>query len=76
MKLTIPLSELVLYGVLPFNLIKGVIVGTVFVLVYAKIHVWLDNKANEFLAETKSIYKMNIESLGSCLTTFLVGNRP
>lgn len=54
MKLTLPLSQLVLYGVLPFNLIKGVIVGTVFVLVYAKIHVWLDNKANEFLAETKT----------------------
>ena len=27
MKLTLPLSQLVLYGVLPFNLIKGVIVG-------------------------------------------------
>ncbi|WP_054710014.1 ECF transporter S component [Secundilactobacillus paracollinoides] len=33
MKITMPLAKLVLYGVVPFNLIKGVIVGLVFAIV-------------------------------------------
>lgn len=33
MKITMPLAKLVLFGVVPFNLIKGVLVGVVFAIV-------------------------------------------
>ncbi|AQP52954.1 hypothetical protein CBF34_05805 [Vagococcus penaei] len=32
-----PISTMVLYGVIPFNLIKGVLVGSVFAVVYKKV---------------------------------------
>lgn len=45
MKLSLPISKMVLYGVVPFNLIKGVAVIGVFALAYAKMHGWLASKA-------------------------------
>ena len=38
---------MVLAGVVPFNLIKGALVGTIFALVYAKLHAWLGQKASQ-----------------------------
>ena len=37
MKLTFPLSKIILFGVVPFNLIKGIIVGFIFKIVYLKV---------------------------------------
>lgn len=45
MKLSMPISKMVLYGVVPFNLIKGVSVIAVFAVAYSKMHGWLANKA-------------------------------
>ncbi|MCP9327827.1 ECF transporter S component [Liquorilactobacillus satsumensis] len=45
MKLSLPLSHLVLYGVVPFNLIKGVLVGTAFWLLFTKLRVWLKDRS-------------------------------
>lgn len=41
MKLSLPLAQVVLYGVVPFNLIKGTLVGSLFLLLYAKLHPWI-----------------------------------
>lgn len=45
MKLSLPLAEIVLFGVVPFNLIKGVLVGGVFWIAFAKIRVWLKKRS-------------------------------
>ena len=47
LKLNVPLATMVLAGVVPFNLIKGALVGTIFALVYAKLHAWLGQKASQ-----------------------------
>lgn len=41
MKLSLPLNQLVLFGVVPFNLIKGSLLGIVFWLIFAKLRTWL-----------------------------------
>jgi riboflavin transporter FmnP len=41
MKLSLPLSKLVLFGVVPFNLIKGVLVGTAFWLLFSRMRFWI-----------------------------------
>ena len=46
MKLSLPISKMVLFGVIPFNLIKGPVVIAVFAFAYAKMHGWLANKAS------------------------------
>jgi riboflavin transporter FmnP len=43
MKLSLPLSQLVLFGVVPFNLIKGSLLGIVFWLIFAKLRTWLND---------------------------------
>lgn len=48
MKLSLPISKMVLYGVVPFNLLKGISVLTVFAVAYSKMHVWLSSKAATF----------------------------
>lgn len=48
MKLSIPLDQMILYGVVPFNLIKGVVLSVVFVLVYQRLHVWLTKQSYTF----------------------------
>ncbi len=45
MKLSLPISKMVLCGVIPFNLIKGITVTGVFSLAYIKMHNWLAGKA-------------------------------
>ncbi|KRL01231.1 hypothetical protein FC81_GL001372 [Liquorilactobacillus capillatus DSM 19910] len=45
MKLSLPLADLVLIGVVPFNLIKGILVGGVFWIAFAKMRVWLTKKS-------------------------------
>ncbi|WP_057875664.1 ECF transporter S component [Liquorilactobacillus aquaticus] len=45
MKLSLPLAEIVLFGVVPFNLIKGVLVGGVFWIAFAKMRVWLKKRS-------------------------------
>ncbi|MCI5941290.1 ECF transporter S component [Lactobacillus sp. AN1001] len=44
MKLSIPLGQMILFGVVPFNLIKGIVVGTAFILIYKKLSVWIEHK--------------------------------
>lgn len=44
MKLSLPLGQLILFGVVPFNLVKGIVIGTAFVLVYKKLSVWIEHK--------------------------------
>ena len=44
MKLSIPLNQMVLWGVVPFNLIKGCLLGVVFCLIYHKLNHWLEQK--------------------------------
>ncbi|KRK09205.1 hypothetical protein FD11_GL001112 [Ligilactobacillus pobuzihii E100301 = KCTC 13174] len=46
MKLSLPISKMVLFGVIPFNFIKGPVVIAVFAFAYAKMHGWLANKAS------------------------------
>ncbi|GBG95054.1 membrane protein [Ligilactobacillus salitolerans] len=53
MQLSLPISKMVLYGVIPFNLLKGASVIAVFALVYAKIHGWLSAKAAGFKVSHK-----------------------
>lgn len=36
-----PISDYLLMGVVPFNIIKGAIVSTVFILLFAKLKTWL-----------------------------------
>ncbi|MDV3523585.1 ECF transporter S component [Lactiplantibacillus plantarum] len=43
MKLSMSLSTVVLVAVIPFNLIKGLLVGNVFWLVYQRLAKWLGN---------------------------------
>lgn len=43
MKISLPLSKLVLFGVVPFNLIKGILVGSVFWLIFSRIRFWLQD---------------------------------
>ncbi|WP_072534953.1 ECF transporter S component [Lactiplantibacillus plantarum] len=43
MKLSISLNTVVLVAVIPFNLIKGLLVGNVFWLVYQRLAKWLGN---------------------------------
>lgn len=45
MKLTIPLSKMILFGVVPFNLIKGLVVGLVFWFVAQRLNHWLAKRA-------------------------------
>lgn len=47
LKINVPLATMILTGVVPFNLIKGALVGTIFALVYAKLHAWLQQKARQ-----------------------------
>jgi riboflavin transporter FmnP len=44
MKLSIALPKLVLFAVVPFNLIKGVLVGTVFALIANRLQHWLNHQ--------------------------------
>ena len=44
MKLNIPLGQMILFGVVPFNLIKGIVIGTTFILIYKKLSVWIEHK--------------------------------
>ncbi|GAX02900.1 membrane protein [Secundilactobacillus pentosiphilus] len=46
MKITIPLSKLLLFGVIPFNLIKGVLVGAVFVVVADRMKAFLRQQSD------------------------------
>ena len=48
MKLSLPLAQLILYGVVPFNLIKGILVGVAFSLVYNRLVAWLTLKQKNF----------------------------
>ena len=43
MKLSMSLNTVVLVAVIPFNLIKGLLVGNVFWLVYQRLAKWLGN---------------------------------
>lgn len=38
----------VIFGILPFNIIKGVIVGLLFVPLFIKMRSWIDQKRSEF----------------------------
>jgi len=40
----------VLYGIFPFNLLKGVIVGAVFVPLFMKMHHWIEEKRTTFVS--------------------------
>lgn len=43
-----PVQKYVFYGVVPFNLIKGVVVSTVFIALYKKLKPWIiKNKVNQ-----------------------------
>jgi len=44
LKLSVSLNSLILIAVVPFNLIKGVLVGNVFWLVYNRLAKWLGNQ--------------------------------
>ena len=46
MKITMPLSQMVLLGVVPFNLIKGVLVGIVFVLITERMQHFLRQQSD------------------------------
>lgn len=43
MKLSLPLNQLILFGVIPFNLIKGILLGVAFWLVFSKLKYWLND---------------------------------
>lgn len=45
LNLGVPLNELILYAVIPFNLVKGILVGCVFSLVYNRLAAWIAQKA-------------------------------
>ena len=45
LNLGLPLNELILYAVVPFNLVKGILVGGVFALVYSRLYAWIVQKA-------------------------------
>ena len=49
MKLGMPLSKMVLFGVVPFNLIKGAIIGGLFALVYCRLESWVSVQAHKFV---------------------------
>ncbi|MGB3159916.1 MAG: ECF transporter S component [Carnobacterium sp.] len=43
-----PVQKYVFYGVIPFNLIKGIVVSTVFIALYKKMKPWIiQNQVNE-----------------------------
>ncbi|HAB50143.1 MAG TPA: ECF transporter S component, partial [Lactobacillus sp.] len=44
MKLNIPLGQMILFGVVPFNLIKGIVIGIAFILIYKKLSAWIEHK--------------------------------
>lgn len=44
MKLSIPLAQMVLFGVVPFNIIKGIVVGVVFWFVATRLNHWLGKR--------------------------------
>lgn len=46
MKITMPLSQMVLLGVVPFNLIKGILVGIVFVLIADRMQHFLRQQSD------------------------------
>ena len=48
MKLGMPLAKMVLYGVVPFNLIEGAIVGGIFALVYVHLRNWISVQTVKF----------------------------
>lgn len=49
MKITSVKYAAVLFGILPFNLIKGIIVGLLFVLLFNKMRSWIEEKQAQFL---------------------------
>ncbi|MHC3376801.1 ECF transporter S component [Ligilactobacillus equi] len=49
LKINVPLPTLILTGVVPFNLIKGILVGTVFSLIYVNLYHWINKKHRQFL---------------------------
>lgn len=49
MKLGMPLSTMVLFGVVPFNLIKGAVIGSLFALVYCRLESWVSVQAHKFV---------------------------
>ncbi|MFC2672604.1 MAG: ECF transporter S component, partial [Limosilactobacillus vaginalis] len=46
-KSTLPIPELIAVAVIPFNLIKGVLVSAVFALVAIRLKSWLNQKQLE-----------------------------
>lgn len=46
MKITVPLGQMLLFGVIPFNLIKGVLVGAVFVLIAERMKSFLEQQSD------------------------------
>ncbi len=48
MKLGMPLSSMVLFGVVPFNLIKGAVLGILFSFVYSRLSSWISSQARRF----------------------------
>ena len=38
------LKETIVLGILPFNVIKGLIVALVFLLLYSRMHVWINKQ--------------------------------
>ncbi|KRM18963.1 membrane protein [Ligilactobacillus hayakitensis DSM 18933 = JCM 14209] len=48
LKLSLPLNEVVIYGIVPFNLIKGFCVSFVFILILIHLGAWLKKKGSEF----------------------------
>ncbi|AVK60439.1 ECF transporter S component [Lactobacillus sp. CBA3605] len=51
LKLNVSLNTMILVAVVPFNLIKGVLVGNVFWLVYHRLAKWL-SKQNQLMSRT------------------------
>ncbi|MGM0124504.1 hypothetical protein IGI37_001882 [Enterococcus sp. AZ194] len=50
--LGMPLMNYVLIGIVPFNLIKGLVVSAVFLILHAKLLPWLVKKQNQFARPT------------------------
>ncbi|PWG00797.1 ECF transporter S component [Levilactobacillus bambusae] len=48
MSIGMPLSKLVLLGVIPFNLLKGVIIGIVFIFMMQRMNGWIATHRNQF----------------------------
>lgn len=48
-----PIQKYVFYGVVPFNLIKGIVVSTVFIALYKKMKPWIIKNQVSQLTETR-----------------------